>query len=58
VLNDKRIIKKHEFAGIIFFGGAGNLGGFEIDCTGTNEGAENKIRTAKSVNNLICLKFV
>jgi len=30
---------------------------FEIDGTGTNEGAENKNRTAKSVNILICFKF-
>jgi len=30
---------------------------FEIADTGTNEGAENKNKTLKSVNILICLKF-
>ena len=30
---------------------------FAIDGTGTNEGAENKNRTAKSVSILICLRF-
>jgi len=30
---------------------------FQIDGTGTNEGAENKNRTAKSVNILLCFKF-
>jgi len=30
---------------------------FEIDGAGTNEGAENKNRTAKSVYILICVRF-
>jgi len=30
---------------------------FEIDGTETNEGAENKNRSAKSINILICFKF-
>jgi len=30
---------------------------FKIEGTGTNEGAENKNRTAKSVNILICFTF-
>jgi len=33
-------------------------GEFEIDGMGTNEGAENKNRTGKSVNILICFKFL
>jgi len=37
-----------------YFGG----GKFEIDGTGTNEGAENKNGTVKSVNILIYLKFL
>ena len=31
---------------------------FEIDFTGTNECDENKNRTAKSINTIICLKFL
>jgi len=33
-------------------------GKFEIDGRGTNEGAENQNRTAKSVNILICFKIL
>src|SRR6218665_3921910 len=42
-----------------FFGGVSYFGEkFEIDGTGTNEGAQNKNRTAKSDHILIRLKFV